>query len=76
MEPIKADFLAVSATAVVINKNIIIHEKGHKPLCIPGSDVIDDQINVCYDPEMPHYDSLLSIDGTSTFLSPDQILFT
>ena len=71
-----ADYLAISATAVVINKNIIIHEKQHKPVCVPGSDFIDDQIHVYYHPDRQHYDSLLSLDGTSAFLPPEQILFT
>ena len=69
-----ADHLAVSATAVIIKKNIIIHEIGKKPLFIPGSDFLDHQLHVWYDPNMPHYDSVVCVNGNSAFLSPEQVL--
>ncbi|CAF2143860.1 unnamed protein product [Rotaria magnacalcarata] len=71
-----ADHLAVSAAAVTINKNIIIHEIGKKPLLIPGSDFIDNQLHVCYYPDKLHYDSVLCIDNNSGFLPFQDILST
>ncbi|CAF1474172.1 unnamed protein product [Rotaria sordida] len=71
-----ADHLAISATAVIVNKNIIIHEIGKTPLLIPGSDFIDHQVHVCYYPDLLHYDSIACVNNESPFLSAEQILFT
>ncbi|CAF1401529.1 unnamed protein product [Rotaria sordida] len=71
-----ADHLAISATAVILNKNIIIHEIGKTPLLIPGSDFIDHQVHVCYNPDLLHYDSIVCVNNESAFLSAEQILFT
>ncbi|CAF4482171.1 unnamed protein product [Rotaria sp. Silwood2] len=71
-----ADHLALSSTAVIINKNIIIHELEKKPLLIPGSDFLEDQLHLFYDPNIPHYDSVVCIDGSPAFLSSEHILFT
>ncbi|CAF1452274.1 unnamed protein product [Rotaria sp. Silwood1] len=71
-----ADHLAISATAVILNKNIIIHEIGKTPLLIPGSDFIDHQVHVCYYPDLLHYDSIVCVNNESAFLSAEQILFT
>jgi len=70
------DHLAISATAFIINKNIIVHEIGKIPLLIPGSISFDDQLHVCYDPTTEHYDSVICIDGNSPILSSQQILFS
>ncbi|CAF3933714.1 unnamed protein product, partial [Rotaria sordida] len=69
-----ADHLVISATAIIINKNIIIHELGKRPILIPGSDFIDDQLHICYDPHILHYDSVLCINDNSAFLSPEELL--
>ncbi|CAF3773611.1 unnamed protein product [Rotaria sp. Silwood1] len=71
-----ADHLAISATAVVLNKNIIIHELGKIPILVPGSDFIEHQLHICYDPFILHYDSVLSFDDNSAFLSAEDILIT
>ncbi|CAF4828741.1 unnamed protein product, partial [Rotaria sp. Silwood2] len=71
-----ADHLALSSTAVIINKNIIIHEFKKKPILIPGSDFLEHQLHLCYDPNIPHYDSVVCIDGSPAFLSSEHILFT
>jgi hypothetical protein len=71
------DSLAIIAAAKTINKNIIIHEKEKTPICIPGSDFIDDQIHLWFknDPYTPHYDSVKCINGDPAFLSSDQLIF-
>ncbi|CAF2946327.1 unnamed protein product [Rotaria sp. Silwood2] len=71
-----ADHLTLSSTAVIINKNIIIHELEKKPLLIPGSDFLEDQLHLFYDPNIPHYDSVVCIDDTPAFLSSEHIVFT
>jgi hypothetical protein len=71
-----ADHLAISAVAVIINKNIIIHEIGKKPLLVPGSDYIENQLHVCYYPDDLHYNSVMCLDGNSPFLPSEQLLFT
>ena len=71
-----ADHLAVLATAIVIRKNIFVHEKHQTPLLIPGCDVIDHQLHVCYNPHNQHYDSTSSIDSASSFVSLTDMLIT
>lgn len=72
-----ADSIAIIATAITIKKNIIIHEKQKTPICIPGSDFIDDQIHLWFknDPYAPHYDSVKCINDDPAFLSSDQLVF-
>ncbi|CAF4215646.1 unnamed protein product, partial [Rotaria sp. Silwood2] len=69
------DHLAITATAVIINKNIIIHELGKKPILVPGSDFIEDQVHLCYFPNI-HYDSIVSIDNNFAFLSFEDVIIT
>ena len=71
-----ADHLAVSATAVIIKKNITIHELGKTPLLIPGSDFIDDQVHICYHPNTLHYDSVLCRNANTPFLPSEAIVIT
>ncbi|CAF3896694.1 unnamed protein product [Rotaria sp. Silwood1] len=71
-----ADHLSISATAVVINKNIIVHEIGQIPLLIPGSRSLDDQLHVWYDPKKKHYDSVVCLNDSLPCLSSKQILIT
>ncbi|CAF3150203.1 unnamed protein product [Rotaria sp. Silwood2] len=71
-----ADHLVILATAIVLNKNIIIHELGKMPILIPGSDFIEHQLHICYHPDTLHYDSVLSFDDNSAFLSTENILIT
>ncbi|CAF3974784.1 unnamed protein product [Rotaria sp. Silwood2] len=71
-----ADHIVITATAVIINKNIIIHELGKKPILVPGSDIIDEQLHVCYDPDILHYDSVLCINSNSAYLSYQDLLIT
>jgi hypothetical protein len=73
---IYADHLAILATAIIIDKNIIVHEIGRKPLRIPGSDCFDNQLHVWYNSNSEHYYSVVTIDGNSLILSPEQILET
>jgi hypothetical protein len=75
-EGIYADHLAILATAAVINKNIIVHEIGKTPLLIPGSNYLEDQLHVWYDPRKEHYESVVRLDGSLPFLSSEQILIT
>ncbi|CAF4377123.1 unnamed protein product, partial [Rotaria sp. Silwood2] len=69
-----ADHIVITATAFIINKNIIIHEFGKKPILVPGSDFIDNQLHVCYHPDILHYDSVLSINNDLPFLSFQDLL--
>ena len=71
------DNLVIVATAINIKKNIIIHESGKVPFCIPGSDFIDDQIHLWYknDLHSPHYDSVKCINDDPAFLLSDQLIF-
>jgi hypothetical protein len=71
------DNLVIMATAVIIKKNIIIHERGQTPICIPGSDYIDDQIHLWYknDPYFPHYDSVKCLNDDPAFLSSEEMIF-
>ncbi|CAF2706090.1 unnamed protein product [Rotaria sp. Silwood2] len=71
-----ADYLVISATAIVLNKNIIIHELGKMPILIPASDFIEHQLHICYHPDILRYDSVLSFDDNSAFLSTENILIT
>ncbi|CAF1348001.1 unnamed protein product [Rotaria magnacalcarata] len=71
-----ADYLAVSAAAVIVNKNILIHELGKKPLFIPGSDYIDDQVHICYYPDKLHYNSVVDAIGNTAILPSEAIVFT
>ncbi|CAF4615173.1 unnamed protein product, partial [Rotaria magnacalcarata] len=52
------------ATASILNQNIIIREYGKRPLLIPGSDDIDQQLHIAYNPNKEHYDSVKSFDQT------------
>ncbi|CAF2100858.1 unnamed protein product [Rotaria magnacalcarata] len=69
------DHLGVTATAVLIKKNIIIHELGKKPILVPGSDFVEDQVHLCYYPNI-HYDSIVSIDNNFAFLSFEDVIIT
>ncbi|CAF4262245.1 unnamed protein product, partial [Rotaria magnacalcarata] len=71
-----ADHIAITATAVIINKNIIIHELHKKPILVPGSDFIDSQLHICYYPNKLHYDSVLCIDNNLAFLPFQDLLNT
>ncbi|CAM4839650.1 unnamed protein product [Rotaria magnacalcarata] len=71
-----ADYLAVSAAAVIVNKNILIHELGKKPLFIPGSYYIDDQLHICYYPDKLHYNSVVDAIGNTAILPSEAIVFT
>ncbi|CAF1381764.1 unnamed protein product [Rotaria magnacalcarata] len=64
-----ADHLVIMATASILNQNIIIHEYGKRPLLIPGSDDIDQQLHIAYNPNKEHYDSVKSFDQTIPVLS-------
>ncbi|CAF2086313.1 unnamed protein product [Rotaria magnacalcarata] len=68
-----ADYLAVSAAAVIVNKNILIHELGKKPLFIPGSYYIDDQLHICYYPDKLHYNSVVDAIGNTAILPSEAI---
>jgi hypothetical protein len=72
-----ADHLAILATAISIDKNIIVHRIGEKkPRRIPGSNCFDNQLHVWYDRSMKHYDSVLRVDGARLILPSEQILDT
>ncbi|CAF1539096.1 unnamed protein product [Rotaria magnacalcarata] len=67
--------VTATATAVLIKKNIIIHELGKKPILVPGSDFVEDQVHLCYYPNI-HYDSIVSIDNNFAFLSFEDVIIT
>jgi hypothetical protein len=72
-----ADYLTLSATAIILNKNIIVHERGKTPLKIPGYVPHEDQLHVWYDPISQHYDSVVSSDGSRPqVLSREQVIET
>lgn len=71
-----ADHPVVLATAIIIQKNIIVHERGKKPLRIPGSDCFENQLHVRYIPEKEHYNSVVPTDNKTVVLSCEQILET
>ncbi len=73
---IYVDHLAILATAIIIDKNIIVHEIGKKPLRIPGSNCFDNQLHVWYNPNSEHYDSIVPVVAESLILSSKQILET
>ncbi|CAF0753896.1 unnamed protein product [Adineta ricciae] len=56
-----ADHPIIFATATVLGQNIVIHEIGKRPLLIPGSDNINNQLHVWYNGI--HYDSIVTSDG-------------
>ena len=74
---IYVDNLIIMATTIVIEKNLIIHKEGEKPMCIPGSDFIDNQIHLWYTDNQfcQHYDSVVSVDNKSPFLPTEQLTF-
>jgi hypothetical protein len=70
-----ADYLTLSATAIIVKKNIIVHERGQPPLMIPGYVPHDNQLHVWYDPRRQHYDSVVSSDGSQLqVLPPEQVI--
>jgi hypothetical protein len=72
-----ADYLALSATAIIVKKNIIVHERGQIPLKIPGYVPHGDQLHVWYDPISQHYDSVVSSDDRKPqVLSLEQMIET
>jgi len=72
-----ADYLTLSATAIILKKNIIVHERGKEPLKIPGFVPHEDQLHVWYDPKSQHYDSVVSSDGSRPqVLSLGQVIET
>ncbi|CAF2116814.1 unnamed protein product [Rotaria magnacalcarata] len=70
------NYIELSAAAVIVNKNILIHELGKKPLFIPGSDYIDDQVHICYYPDKLHYNSVVDAIGNTAILPSEAIVFT
>ena len=74
---IYVDNLIIMATAIVIEKNLIIHKEGETPMCIPGSDFIDNQIHLWYTDNQfcQHYDSVVSVANKSPFLPIEQLAF-
>jgi len=71
------DYVTISAVTVAINKNIVIHELGHKPLFILGSDFLDYQLHVWYDRgPLLHYQTNICIDDDTPFLSFEHIVST
>ncbi|CAF1333265.1 unnamed protein product [Adineta ricciae] len=56
-----ADHPIIFATATVLGQNIVIHEIGKRPLLIPGSDNINNQLHVWYNGI--HYDSIVTSEG-------------
>ncbi len=66
-----ADHLILRATAIVVEKNIIVHKRGQAPLMIPGRNVLhDNQLHVWYDARREHYDSVVSSDGSRPQVLP------
>lgn len=64
-----ADHLIITATAIALNQNIVIHEQGKRPLLIPGSDYIDHQLHILYNVNLTHYDSLKDFNGNTPFIN-------
>ncbi|CAF4003927.1 unnamed protein product, partial [Rotaria sordida] len=71
-----ADHLIIMATTTILNQNIIIHEYGKRPLLIPGSDYIDRQLHISYNPYNQHYESVKDFDGTIPIMSFDNLQLT
>ncbi|CAF3204209.1 unnamed protein product [Rotaria sp. Silwood2] len=71
-----ADHLIIMATASILNQNIIIHEYGKRPLLIPGSDYIDRQLHIAYNPYNQHYESVKDFDGAIPIMSFDDLQLT
>ncbi|CAF4974012.1 unnamed protein product, partial [Rotaria sp. Silwood1] len=71
-----ADHLIIMATASILNQNIIIHEYGKRPLLIPGSDYIDRQLHISYNPYNQHYESVKDFDGAIPIMSFDDLQLT
>jgi hypothetical protein len=70
-----ADYLTLSAIAIIVKKNIIVHERGQKPLMIPGYVPHGNQLHVWYDPISQHYDSVVSSDDTQPrVLLPEEFI--
>ncbi|CAF1271440.1 unnamed protein product [Rotaria magnacalcarata] len=65
-----ADYIAITTTALALNKNIIIHETGNTSIFIHGSDFIEHQLHVYYDVQKLNYHSIICLDDTLPFLSP------
>ncbi len=71
------DYLTISAATVAINKNMVVHELGHKPLFILGSDFLDYLFHVWHDSgPLLHYQSDICIDDGTLFLSFEHIVST
>ncbi|CAF1342336.1 unnamed protein product [Rotaria sordida] len=71
-----ADHLIIMATASILNQNIIIHEYGKRPLLIPGSDYIDRQLHISYNPYNQHYESVKDFDEAIPIMSFDDLQLT
>ncbi|CAF1519681.1 unnamed protein product, partial [Rotaria sordida] len=71
-----ADHLIITATATILNQNIIIHEYSKRPLLIPGSDYIDRQLHIAYNPYNQHYESVKRFDGTISIISLNDLQLT
>ncbi|CAF4666955.1 unnamed protein product, partial [Rotaria socialis] len=71
-----ADHLVISATAIVLNKNIIVHQLAKIPILIPGSDYIEHQLHVSYNRSILHYESVFSLDGNSAIISAENLILT
>ncbi len=67
-----ADHLAISATAIMLRKNIIVHQIDVKPSKIPGGVDVphEDQLHVWYNLGKRHYDSVVSSDGSKPKVLP------
>ncbi|CAF1383790.1 unnamed protein product [Adineta steineri] len=70
-----ADHIVVAAMARLLEHNIIIHEYNKSPILIPGSNILDNQLNIVYlpDPFKPHYESINTLDGSIPFTDFDQM---
>ncbi|CAF1482288.1 unnamed protein product [Adineta steineri] len=70
-----ADHIAVAAMARLLEHNIIIHEYNKRPILIPGSNILDNQLNIVYlpDPFKPHYESINTLNGSIPFTDFDQM---
>jgi DNA replication protein DnaC len=71
-----ADHIAVLATAIVIKKNIVVHQRHHRPMLVAGSDFIDHQVHVCYNAQTEHYDTTIPVDNYPACISPEDMLLT
>jgi hypothetical protein len=70
-----ADHLSILATAITINKNIIMHQLYRKPLLIFGSNYIEEQVHLSYHRDILHYESVTCRDDGPASLRFEDVLF-